>query len=57
MMPFSRDGPSGELNCVDMQAMWYESEVANSYYRQGNYRMALKFYNHIEKHFETIYED
>ncbi len=37
--------------------MWYETEVANSHLRQGNYQLALKNFHFVEKHFEQIYED
>jgi hypothetical protein len=49
---FSRDGTEKELNVHDMQCMWYETECAKSYLRTGNYRLALKNYNFIERHFE-----
>lgn len=52
MKLFSKDSNDGQLNVHDMQCMWYEYECGNSYYRQKNYRMALKNYNYIEKHFE-----
>jgi hypothetical protein len=32
--------------------MWYETEVGNSQLRLENYRMALKNFNYIEKHFD-----
>jgi hypothetical protein len=32
--------------------MWYETEVGASHFRSNNYRLALKNYNYIEKHFE-----
>ena len=50
MSLFSKEG--NELNVHEMQCMWYENEVGNSYLRQGNYRMALKNFNYIEKHLE-----
>ncbi len=34
MLLFSKEGT--ELNVHDMQCMWYESEVGNSFLRQGN---------------------
>lgn len=55
MALFSKEGE--DLNVHDMQCMWYETECGASYFRQGNYRLALKNYNYIEKHFEQIFED
>jgi N-alpha-acetyltransferase 15/16, NatA auxiliary subunit len=56
MALFSKE-TDGTLNVHDMQCMWYESESGFSYLRQNNLRLALKNFNFIEKHFETIYED
>ncbi len=55
MALFSKEGD--ELNVHEMQCMWYEVEVGYSYLRQGNYRMALKNFNYVERHLEQIYED
>ena len=57
MLPFSRDGPTSNLNVHEMQCMWYEIEVGNSFIRKKNFRSALKNFNRIEKHFEQFYED
>lgn len=57
MSLFSKEGEGEGLNVHDMQCMWYESEVGNSYLRQHNYRLALKNFNWIEKHFDQIHED
>lgn len=56
MALFSKE-TDGSLNVHDMQCMWYESECGLSYLRQNNIRLALKNFNYIEKHFESIYED
>lgn len=55
MMLFSREGT--ELNVHDMQCMWYEVAMGESFYRQGNYRLALKNYSYVEKHLDQIFED
>jgi hypothetical protein len=55
MSLFSKEGK--DLNVHDMQCMWYESEMGNSFIRQNNLRLALKNFNYIERHFEQIYED
>jgi len=58
MLPFSRDGSDeSKLNIHDMQGMWYEDATGNSYLRQDNLRLALKNFNHIERHFDQIVED
>ena len=58
MALFSKDsGEDKGLNVHDMQCMWYEVECGNAYNRKGQLRLALKNFNYIERHFETIYED
>jgi len=53
MALFSKeDANTGELNVHDMQCMWYENEFGNSFLRQGNFRLALKNFNYIEKHLD-----
>jgi len=56
MALFSKE-TDGSLNVHDMQCMWYETECAAAYLRQGDLRLALKNFNYIEKHFDQIYED
>jgi len=55
MALFSKEG--NELNVHDMQCLWYEIEVGQSYLRQGKYRLALKNFHFVEKHLEQICED
>jgi tetratricopeptide (TPR) repeat protein len=54
---FAREDEKGELNVHQMQTMWYEDHQGRAYYRQGNYRLALKNFCWIKKHLETIAED
>eukprot|EP00455_Lapot_gusevi_P000459 TRINITY_DN1020_c0_g1_i5.p1 TRINITY_DN1020_c0_g1~~TRINITY_DN1020_c0_g1_i5.p1 ORF type:complete len:606 (+),score=183.13 TRINITY_DN1020_c0_g1_i5:520-2337(+) len=51
---FLRDEDS---SLVEMQAMWYENALADSYFRQGLLGYALKNYLIVLKHFDDIYED
>jgi len=55
IFPFSKDGD--ELNIHDMQQLWYECRVGESYLRQENTRLALKNFNFVKEHLQTIYED
>jgi N-alpha-acetyltransferase 15/16, NatA auxiliary subunit len=57
MALFSKESVNQELNVHDMQCMWFENECGYSYLRQGNYRLALKNFNYIEKHLEQMFED
>eukprot|EP01080_Neovahlkampfia_damariscottae_P005221 gene5221-8833_t len=41
----------------EMQCMWFQNEVGNSYLRQGNYALALFEFHNVDKHFQDIYED
>lgn len=45
---FSKDGD--DLNIHDMQQMWYECQVGESYLRQNNLRLALKNFNFVKEH-------
>lgn len=55
---FSKEPDSQEAaNLHDMQAMWYESAVGRSYYRQKKYGRSLKQFHETFKHFNDIGED
>eukprot|EP00930_Biecheleria_cincta_P003395 TRINITY_DN104326_c0_g1_i1.p1 TRINITY_DN104326_c0_g1~~TRINITY_DN104326_c0_g1_i1.p1 ORF type:complete len:939 (-),score=227.78 TRINITY_DN104326_c0_g1_i1:125-2941(-) len=55
---FSKEPDSQETaNLHDMQAMWYESAVGRSYYRQKKYGKSLKQFHETFKHFNDIGED
>ena len=54
---FAREDEKGDLNCHQMQTMWYEDHQGRAYYRQGNYRLALKNFCWIRHHLFTIAED
>ena len=57
MSKFVLDQNTGELNVHDLQCMWYEIELGWAHYRRGEYRLALKQFNWVIKHFETIFQD
>lgn len=54
---FAREDDNGQLNVHQMQTMWFEDHQGRAYYRQGNYRLALKNFTWIKKHLNTIAED
>jgi len=54
---FTRDGDNSQTNLFDMQCMWYEREVADSFTRTGDYGKALKKYKAMLTHFADISED
>ena len=47
----------GDNTLHDMQAMWYELELADSYRRQNKLNLALKYYALVMKHFTEIQDD
>jgi peptide alpha-N-acetyltransferase len=55
---FSR-AKEGEVlsNIVDLQCMWFELELAESYYRQGDLRSALQTFLLVDHHFNDFKED
>ena len=55
---FTRDKEDENFSGVHHnQTMWYEDHQGRAYYRQGNYRLALKNFTWIKKHLNTIAED
>jgi hypothetical protein len=44
-------------NWHDNQVMWYEDHQGRAYYRQGNYRLALKNFTWIKIHLDEIYDE
>lgn len=40
-----------------MQCFWFINELAESYERQGNYAMALKYFHKVDKIFVDVYDD
>ena len=57
MAPFSRDDGDGNLNVHEMQTMWYEIHCGHAHYLLGEWRLALKNYQFIEKHLDMMLED
>eukprot|EP00002_Diphylleia_rotans_P023039 TRINITY_DN4527_c0_g1_i1.p1 TRINITY_DN4527_c0_g1~~TRINITY_DN4527_c0_g1_i1.p1 ORF type:complete len:853 (+),score=231.37 TRINITY_DN4527_c0_g1_i1:68-2626(+) len=53
---FTKDGDTGN-NLYDMQCMWYESEIGQSYLRLKKYGPALKKFVAIKKHIDDMVED
>eukprot|EP00898_Chlorokybus_atmophyticus_P006405 jgi/Chlat1/6766/Chrsp50S06467 len=53
---FTRDGDQ-QNNLFDMQCMWYEIEIGNSYLRTGQLGRALKKFLAVEKHYADMVED
>lgn len=55
---FSKEPDSQEaVNLHEMQCMWYESHVGQSYVRQKKYGRALKQFHETFRHFNDIAED
>ena len=57
MGKFSKEDADGNLNCHDMQTMWYENHCGGAHYRLGNYRESLQQFKYIEKHLEEMKQD
>ncbi|KAE8718414.1 E3 ubiquitin-protein ligase [Hibiscus syriacus] len=53
---FTKDGDQHN-NLHDMQCMWYELALGESYFRQGDLGRALKKFLAVEKHYADITED
>ncbi|EDV25040.1 uncharacterized protein TRIADDRAFT_25871 [Trichoplax adhaerens] len=54
---FTREGVSAIENLNEMQCMWFQTECAASFLRQGKIGEALKKCHEIDKHFTDIIED
>mmetsp|Transcript_6190 Transcript_6190/g.18837 ORF Transcript_6190/g.18837 Transcript_6190/m.18837 type:complete len:916 (+) Transcript_6190:131-2878(+) len=57
---FIKDGDlqdTAQTYLYDMQCLWYELELAESYYRAEDYAMALRKFQCIEKHFDQFSDD
>ncbi|XP_071489003.1 N-alpha-acetyltransferase 15, NatA auxiliary subunit-like [Diadema antillarum] len=54
---FTREGVAAMDNLNEMQCMWFQTECALSYQRQGMYGEALKKCHEVDRHFTEIIED
>jgi N-alpha-acetyltransferase 15/16, NatA auxiliary subunit len=56
---FSKQEPETvKVNVLnEMQCMWFQNELGNSYLRKKNYALALQQFLNVNKHFDDIYED
>lgn len=54
---FTREGVSAMENLNEMQCMWFQTETAAAYKRNGNLGEALKKCHEIDRHFSEIIED
>jgi hypothetical protein len=54
---FSKQDDNGDPNIHEMQTQWYEVHAGLAYFNKGEVRLALKNFNYIEKHIETMMED
>lgn len=54
---FTREGVPAVENLNEMQCMWFQTECALSYQRQGMYGESLKKCLEVDRHFTEIIED
>ncbi|XP_033115616.1 N-alpha-acetyltransferase 15, NatA auxiliary subunit-like [Anneissia japonica] len=54
---FTRESVAAMENLNEMQCMWFQTECATSYQRQGKYGEALKKCYEVDRHFCEINED
>uniref|UniRef100_A0A8D8ZZN1 N-alpha-acetyltransferase 15, NatA auxiliary subunit n=1 Tax=Cacopsylla melanoneura TaxID=428564 RepID=A0A8D8ZZN1_9HEMI len=54
---FTREGVSAMENLNEMQCMWFQTECALAYQRQGRWGDTLKKCHEIDRHFSEIIED
>ncbi|PIK37160.1 putative N-alpha-acetyltransferase 15, NatA auxiliary subunit [Apostichopus japonicus] len=54
---FTREGVPAMDNLNEMQCIWFQTECARSYQRQGKFGEALKKCHEIDRHFSEIIED
>mmetsp|Transcript_16311 Transcript_16311/g.25210 ORF Transcript_16311/g.25210 Transcript_16311/m.25210 type:complete len:627 (+) Transcript_16311:395-2275(+) len=57
MSLFSREDDNGKPNIHEMQTMWFEIECGKAHYRLNDFRQALKQFNYIDLHLETMLDD
>lgn len=54
---FTREGVCAMENLNEMQCMWFQTECALSFQRQGRWGEALKKCHEVDRHFAEIIED
>ena len=54
---FTKHDGDPQQTLFDLQCIWYELEIGESYSRKGMYGPALKKFYAIEKHFTDFIED
>lgn len=57
MALFSRDQENRKLNVHEMQTFWYEMHCGMANFRNKDYRLALKEFSYIDKHYTIMFDD